>query len=597
MRADWLHAAGWGVFTHYLTSPSMRAETWDRQVADFDVDGFVRQLTAIQAPYICLTLGQNSGHYCTPNATYDALVGITPSKLSRRDLVADLAAALAPHNIPLMVYLPAGAPDQDPVAIRQLEWSWGAYRNAEFQRKWYAIVREWSERWGDSICGWWIDGCYWPDVMYPEDEEPNFHTFAAAMRAGNPDSLVAFNPGVRAPGFFSDEDDYTAGEYNDAAAIECPGRWITGPHGERIQWQMLSFLGPTWGAAPPRFTPAQIVEITRNILTRQGVVTWDVPILPSGLIAEPFVEQLIALREGLAQPWDHLMYRAQIVKPPVLAESGALSGGRVRLSATNLGAAPISGVLEPVATPADVVTFARPGIPFTLAPGASAEVEISLEAHPAPGDEILVGARGSANPTPLPLRFGVTMPRIDAPTLAAVDAALSTVPARLMRNKGVTVAEVRMAHAGDALALAVRVTDHRIARGDRLWTGSVIEVFGSGPDETHIPAEIGQIFLLPTTDTPAGAYVQIRDPFNKGAGEQSPTEEIALACRPHAGGYDLTARIPLEYLRIDPSRDAFRVELMITAASEPGGPYLRTALFGSTSAPATNEAYGQVAIV
>jgi hypothetical protein len=71
------------------------------------------------------TIGQNSGHYCSPNATYDRIVGITPSKCSRRDLIADLAKTLSARNIRLMVYLPSGAPGADPVARQKLGWRWG----------------------------------------------------------------------------------------------------------------------------------------------------------------------------------------------------------------------------------------------------------------------------------------------------------------------------------------------------------------------------------------------------------------------------------------------------------------------------------------
>ena len=51
-------------------------------------------------------------------------------------------------------------------------------RLAEFQRKWEAVIREWSLRWGKSVSGWWIDGCYFADQMYRFDDEPNFASFA-----------------------------------------------------------------------------------------------------------------------------------------------------------------------------------------------------------------------------------------------------------------------------------------------------------------------------------------------------------------------------------------------------------------------------------
>lgn len=155
--------------------------------------------------------------------------------------VADLYEALAPYGIALMVYLPSGAPAQDKVAVERLGWKWGFHgewpawntgrtgeRLAEFQLRWEAIIREWSLRWGKKVKGWWIDGCYFADEMYRHPEPPNFASFAAALKAGNPDSLVAFNPGVKVPVIcHSEEEDYTAGEISEAFPV-CPGRWVQG---------------------------------------------------------------------------------------------------------------------------------------------------------------------------------------------------------------------------------------------------------------------------------------------------------------------------------------------------------------------------------
>ena len=129
---DWFHQARWGVMTHYLGAPpsskggaELTAEMWNQRVDAFDVDGLVNQLASTGTKYLLFTIGQNSGHYCSPNAAYDRIVGITPSKCSRRDLIADLAKALAARNIRLMVYLPSGAPGTDPVARKALGWRWG----------------------------------------------------------------------------------------------------------------------------------------------------------------------------------------------------------------------------------------------------------------------------------------------------------------------------------------------------------------------------------------------------------------------------------------------------------------------------------------
>jgi len=301
-RAEWFHEASWGVFTHYLTGDRTTAEQWNKQVDAFDVAGLAAQLVSVRAPYYVITLGQNSGHYCTPNATYDKLVGIRPSKCARRDLIADLVDALSPKGIRLMVYLPAGAPDRDRDAMAALKWTKGAHRNRDFQLMWEAVIREWSTRWGRKVAGWWFDGAYWPNAMYRHAEPPNFASFAAAARAGNPDSILAFNPGVKVPIVcHALEEDYTAGEINDALAIgvHCAqgrySRWV-----DSAQFHVLSFLGPRWGGGKPRYTAEQVAEITRNIIACDGVVTWDVPIRVGGLIEPEHVETLKVLSKALA---------------------------------------------------------------------------------------------------------------------------------------------------------------------------------------------------------------------------------------------------------------------------------------------------------
>jgi len=64
---------------------------------------------------------------------------------------------------------------------------------------------------------------------------------------------------------------------------------------------MLSFLGSTWGKGPPRFTDDQVIEWTRNLVGKGAAVTWDAPIQPGGLIAEPFLKQLKALGKAMGK--------------------------------------------------------------------------------------------------------------------------------------------------------------------------------------------------------------------------------------------------------------------------------------------------------
>ncbi len=296
-----------GVSSHYLVGADLPAEDWNRRVDGFDVEALADQLAAAGCGYYLLTLGQNSGHFCTPNATYDRLTGIRPSKCSRRDLVADLIAALRARGIAFLAYLPSGAPAGDRAAARALAWEWGypgdwpswggptvCGRLAAFQQHWEAIVREWALRYGADLRGWWFDGCYFADAMYRHPDAPNFASFAAAARAGNPEAILAFNPGVKLE-TVTDEEDCLAGETNEPETVACPGRMVDGR-----QWRLWSYLGQSWMQPPVRFDDAAAAETTRRLVAPGGVVTWDVPLEPDGRIAEPFHRQLCRIGEAVA---------------------------------------------------------------------------------------------------------------------------------------------------------------------------------------------------------------------------------------------------------------------------------------------------------
>ena len=304
-RAEWMKQAQWGVMTHYLADWKARemkeqvtVAKWNEMIDQFDVEGLAGQLASVGAGYYLVTIGQNSGYYLSPNAAYDRYVGIQASKCSRRDLVADLYEALHKRGIRLMVYLPSGAPNGDRIAKKALHWQNGPHRNREFQLMWEQVIREWSTRWGKKVAGWWFDGCYWPNSMYRFEEPPNFASFAAAARAGNPDSIVAFNPGV-VPRLISisPHEDYIAGEISNMDRLEI--RRAVNGRIDGKQVHVLSYLGQRWGMGTPRFSNEQAVSWSRKVHESGGVITWDAPIQPNGLISQPFFDQLTTVGKAV----------------------------------------------------------------------------------------------------------------------------------------------------------------------------------------------------------------------------------------------------------------------------------------------------------
>lgn len=311
-NTDWFCQSRWGVAAHYLAdsagcsqSSGMTVDEWNRQIDAFDVQGLAAQLAEVQVPYFSISLGQNSGFYLSPNATYDELVGIVPSKCSRRDLVADLIAALAPYGIRMLVYLPGGAPGNDAVARERLEEPRDE-RMTALQRRWEAVVREWSLRWGSGLSGWWIDGPY-NTSAYQHPDAPNYRSFAEALKAGNPQSLVTFNNGLRTPLYSMTEyEDFTPGEIErdmtvspghlpDFSRLASYERYLDG-----AQLHVYTIMGEWWGKGPVRFPDELTIGYTKFMNSKGGVVTWDVPLQINGLLQEEFRPQLAALGRAIA---------------------------------------------------------------------------------------------------------------------------------------------------------------------------------------------------------------------------------------------------------------------------------------------------------
>lgn len=325
MAADsrWLRETKWGVFVHflaehYLDQPITPAK-WNRLVDDFNVERLADQLKSAGAGYLIFTIGQNSGYFCAPNAVYDDLVGYSESHCSHRDLLADLYEALHQRGIHLIAYLPGGAPEQDAQAVARLEWQKGGPdRLVNFQRKWEAICRTWSERWGTKVRGWWMDGCWFADAMYRFDDEPNFKSFAAALKAGNSDSLVAFNPGIRLAAIESmtPYEDMTCGECLDVLYVGTYERTGDGGWGDYVDFRdgtvngvqlhiylsLKAYLkGVKFYDSPPRFPQELVIGYTRYLNERGGVISWETPITATGELKPLFFRQLTELGRAIGK--------------------------------------------------------------------------------------------------------------------------------------------------------------------------------------------------------------------------------------------------------------------------------------------------------
>jgi len=328
-KINWLKSSTWGVSFNYdphayENGAVLDAAAWNQRINAFDVEGLVQQLEEVGAAYLMLTLGWNSGNYLAPNPVYDQYTGIRPSRCSERDLISELGNQLKEKGIRLMVFIPSHPPLNDEEACLRLRWESPSRELSYFERKakrterqlyesnrvWEEVLKSWSERFGDAVSAWWIDGCQsyealnrheyvdWNGWCQKKDmymEHPGeYPLLAKALQAGNPDALLGFNRKMYAPvAEFNEFEDFVAGEVRETFPLMgLTEDWSTEFD---IRKQVLLFLGEPWNESPldaPRFPDDLVQGYIEYLNGHDTSVTWDVPVQSNGLIKPAFLGQL-----------------------------------------------------------------------------------------------------------------------------------------------------------------------------------------------------------------------------------------------------------------------------------------------------------------
>ena len=327
-RAQWMADGTFGVMVHYLISPpgetaAERTDALNRTVDAFDLDGFVGQIVAARADWLIFTIGQNTGYYCSPNEVLDAPV---PGRTSRRDLVMEIARALASAGKRFITYLPAEVAAHDARVHEAFAWNPGD--QAEHLRRYQAFVRVYGERLGALCHGWWFDGCY----DHVREDTWDWQAWVDAARAGNADRIVAFNDGSFCVGRVAPKtplEDYHPGEVHvledgqirldflppdgdvyttDDGRLRLRGQepvlyLPTGQYVDGVQWHALVPIDSTFNPAVPamHYTDDELLAFIDACKAVGGAVTLNVPIdLETGLIPETSAGQLQRVGEHLA---------------------------------------------------------------------------------------------------------------------------------------------------------------------------------------------------------------------------------------------------------------------------------------------------------
>jgi hypothetical protein len=292
-KAAWMRHVKYGVLVHYLDFLQNARDpwnmgkrtSWDSCVNEFDVNLFAKQMHDIDAGYVVFTIQQGTKYMCMPNPTFEKLTGYKRGEAtSHRDLVIDLYNALHKYNIRLMLYVTGDGSYKDPHSSTILQnpiLKWKENKNnfiatETWVNNWAKVLKDISIRYGNKISGWWVDGTY----RFHGFNDTLLGTYSVALKAGNSNSLVAFNASPQKKVmFYSKWDDYTAGEMDVLTDYPPKGGKLNG-----IQWHESSYLGKRWQQPGVRFKSDYLINYLNKVNDLHGVVTLEVCLLRNGSI-------------------------------------------------------------------------------------------------------------------------------------------------------------------------------------------------------------------------------------------------------------------------------------------------------------------------
>ena len=313
---SWLLKGKYGIFMHYQyrimlgycyrTNPQlpqlseMTADGWNRLVDGFDADGFAKQMEEANIGWVIFGVDDAVfGWKCAPNSTFDRFTGYAPGmRCSKRDLIADVVQALRKRGVRVILYY-AGlvAYDRDKQSQIGGETSeWGKFESqltAGYRGDRIAVLKEYCDRYGDSIDGWWFDD----DGRYQRfyNQPPNdYDTIAATVRSASPKAIIAL---AGSGAFFCHRkgvDDFTNGDTWGKEDLKTLTPAMHPAEGGII-WHGKIYCGDIYHGLgnANQFDDQELIDWIITCNRQGGVVTMDWPFNPkTGLLKDFGIAQL-----------------------------------------------------------------------------------------------------------------------------------------------------------------------------------------------------------------------------------------------------------------------------------------------------------------
>jgi hypothetical protein len=294
-NTHWMVEAKYGLMTHWTPFTQPRRgpkKLYCDAVRDFDVESYMRTIDETGAGYLVFTTGWGGFWFPGP---INALNSRMPGRGCERDLVMELADALAKRNRKLILYW-GGTPARDYAE------AWGNDLQ-EFARNNAAFLAEVGQRYGTKVAGFFFDGGF-ESRLYPNPYP--FELVSNAARTGNPNRVVSYNNWIFPK--ITDFQDYWIGE-SAHALLPPPGASafeLDGPQAG-MQAHLTTFMDDfDWchtkqdtEMLPPWHSTEEVVNYVKLCVQEKTVPTINISIYQDGTVSSATLDQMRAVRKAI----------------------------------------------------------------------------------------------------------------------------------------------------------------------------------------------------------------------------------------------------------------------------------------------------------
>jgi len=311
-NTDWLAECRFGIGIHWTAQTVPRHGSpvnFQKAVDAFDIDVFIAAVEFSGADYVLFTSAHALQMLPAPHLVLDRIL---PGRTSKRDLIGELADALAAKGKHFLVYYNHSCNHQQDSAWENAV-GYHAPNKERFARSIMDIVGHMGERYGEKIKAWWFDSPYSLDPRGPHNSVTTdlngfqfpWERFTVAAKVGHPARLVTYNAGVNRTFLYTTHQDYWAGEMVN---LDSPAKgryldnglqWFGWTCIEDRRWVHTKLDTPI---PAPLYTDEQVFQFVRACNEHMSPMTFNVGIYQNGTLAPGSVEQLhrldVALRRA-----------------------------------------------------------------------------------------------------------------------------------------------------------------------------------------------------------------------------------------------------------------------------------------------------------